>query len=321
MRDVHLLESKLGKSIVASGEYRFQCPFCLESKGSADKKYHLYFNPENGKWICFRCDSRGSRSFLFKSLGIDTASEDEKPPSGIEALEGVVSALESSKLLKSTVSASPRSISYPCEVGPIRPGTDAYMYLRYKRKWSKEKILDITTHYEMVTGYHVYDNRIFIPTHDVQTGEMVFWVARSTMGKGDNLAKYVNPKDIKKDMVFNLDKAIETGDPWVIICEGVFSAIACGENGVAIYGKTATQDQINTLCNNFDGLFVVALDGDARKEAYNLANEFDKRGKPVSVVLFPIGEDPDSVEDPMKFVSESKPFSFSGSLGDTFFGT
>lgn len=321
MRDVRLLEAKLGKSLEASGEYRFLCPFCMEEKGSADKKHHLYFNPENGKWICFRCDSRGSRNFLFKKLGIDTDSEEEKPPNGIEALEEVVSGLESSKLLKTLGGPIYREIQYPCEVGPIAPGTDAYTYLRYKRKWSKDKIYHITNHYEMVTGYHVYDNRIFIPTYDVQTEKMVFWVARSTMGNSPNLAKYVNPKDIKKDMVFNLDKAVHTGEPWIIICEGVFSAIACGKSGVAIYGKTATRDQINTLCENFRGLFIVALDGDAKREAYNLANEINSRGKLVSIATFPDGEDPDSVGDPLEYIIESVPFSFSGSMSWIFGNT
>lgn len=289
------LELKLGRPVHGTEEVRFLCPFCSDRKGSKDSKHHMYVNLRKEKWICFRCGAKGSLKYLLEKLGI-SEDVDNRQLASMEEFSGLIAGLQSVNMVKTLVGKKVK-LEYPCETKSITKGTDAYSYLRMVRKYTEQQISVFTEEYKMVTGYHVMDNRIFMPTFD-EEGDMIYWIARSCLNRDPRLPKYVNPEntsEVRKSAVFNLYKAASRGLP-IIICEGVFSAIACGNSAVALFGKTATPDQISNLCHVKVDDFIICLDGDATKEAYDLASSIYGYGKSVSVALLPYGEDPDTMD-------------------------
>lgn len=289
------LEYKLGKPVIGNDEIRFLCPFCAERKGSKDTKHHMYINFRKEKWICFRCGAKGAIKYLLEKLGI-AVDEDSRAPTSLDELNQLIAGLEVSRLIV-TDGGAKHSLQYPCDTKQIAPGTDAWSYLKNIRKYSTDQIERMANDYKMVTGYHVKDNRIFIPTFD-EYDDMVYWVARACLNRDSRLPKYVNPEntaEVSKSAVFNLYRAASLNQA-IVVCEGVFSAIACGDMGVAVFGKTATPDQVSVLCSVGISDYIVCLDSDALKEAYDLASAIQGHGKNVSVAHLPDGEDPDSME-------------------------
>lgn len=255
----------------------------------------MYVNLRKEKWICFRCGAKGSLKYLLEKLGI-SEDVDNRQLASMEEFSGLIAGLQSVSMVRTPTSKKVK-LEYPCETKEITKGTDAYSYLKVVRKYTDQQISILTEEYRMVTGYHVMDNRIFMPTFD-EDGDMVYWIARSCLNRDSKLPKYVNPEntsEVRKSAVFNLYKAASHNLP-IIVCEGVFSAIACGKTAVALFGKTATPDQISNLCHVKVNDFIICLDGDATGEAYNLAASIYGYGKSVSVVLLPYGEDPDTID-------------------------
>jgi DNA primase len=152
---------------------------------------------------------------------------------------------------------------------------------------------DTASYYKLMWGNWAGADRIFFPTFHPETGEMIFWVARMFQNEKPEAEKYVNPNGKTISCLFNLDKARQYST--VIITEGTISAIAAGKNAIATFGKNVNDDQYLMLANEDFEEFVIALDGDARQDAVDLAYYLLKAGKQVSMVLFRDGQDPASV--------------------------
>ena len=69
---VDALLSQLGEPNIVgnSDEFIWCCPFCYDVVGREDTKYHLYVNPVKGKFMCHRCETKGSAEYLLRRLGI-----------------------------------------------------------------------------------------------------------------------------------------------------------------------------------------------------------------------------------------------------------
>lgn len=294
MSAVDLLATKLGAPNHAEGssEFIFRCPFCAEEHGSEDTKGHLYVNPDKAKWICFRCSSRGTLERLFERIGLDPLTE----PDPIFSVDELAKALEAFQVTKEQ--EVPRLV-LPCEdPRPVVPGTDAFRWLHYVRGYEYEQI----DPYHLQWGRHRFtradgtvspeENRIYFPVYDLTGSKMVYWVGRKYLSSSEKSPKYVNPP-VAKTSVFNLHRAYKAD--WVILCEGVLSAMAAGPQGVALLGKTPTPAQIRLLVSLGLQEYVVSLDGDARKEAYTLCQTLLGHGCHVSMVDLPDGSDPDSL--------------------------
>ena len=259
-------------------ELRFCCPECRARKGTPDRKYHMYLNTRKGAWFCFRCSNKGRD--LSRFLGKNAIVT--QPTDNWELLDRAMGALVGTS--NNTV-AERVSVAYPCETVPVYDGADAWRYLVEQRRMSPEDV----SFYRMVFGYMESVPRVFVPTFS--HGELVYWVGRKFFTL-DPSPKYMNPS-IAKDHVFNLDRV--NLDYPVIITEGVFSGIACGRNGVSLFGKSPTMSQIRRLLECQAQDFVVALDGDALPEALEIGRFLLYGGKSVSFVQFDEGDDPDSV--------------------------
>jgi hypothetical protein len=77
------LRDHLGNPMHAPGEeVRFNSPFRghFRNPGKADRKGHLYVNPEKGVFIDYKAGLSGSLSYLFYLLGDQMPAKDDVPP-------------------------------------------------------------------------------------------------------------------------------------------------------------------------------------------------------------------------------------------------
>jgi len=133
--------------------------------------------------------------------------------------------------------------------------------------------------------YH-YRRRILIPSFDVN-GKLNFYVGRSIDNK--TKPKYINPDVDRLSVIFddiNIDWSKQ-----LIICEGVFDMIKCGENSVPLLGSELNESSLlfNKIVANHSPV-ILALDADARKKTlriYNKLLEYD-----VNVKILDVKTDP-----------------------------
>ncbi len=106
--------------------------------------------------------------------------------------------------------------------------------------------------------------RILFPIY--QNKELVAWQGRAV--DAETLPRWYLPPGFQK-CVYNADSIFPTDIP--VIAEGITSAIACGPNGVAIFGKTLTDGQAKLIADRWSTA-LIAIDPetfllDGRSEA------------------------------------------------------
>ena len=112
-----------------------------------------------------------------------------------------------------------------------------------------------------------FGGRIIVPCY--YQGDLVTFVGRDIMG--DSFRKYLNPTANKQgDFLFNYDRV--KGDR-IVVAEGVFDAIAIGENAVASFGKSLSQRQISLL-NKFKEV-IFYWDDDAYEQVERYAGRIN----------------------------------------------
>lgn len=120
-----------------------------------------------------------------------------------------------------------------------------------------------------------HGGRIVFPSFD-QNGELNFWVARAS---GRWLPKYTNPPVPASAIIFN-EMSLDFTRP-VIVCEGPFDALKCGDNAVPLLGSSLDESHIifDALVRN-GSTVIIMLDADARRKALRIAErlaEYDMR--------------------------------------------
>ncbi|HZY97133.1 MAG TPA: DNA primase [Candidatus Cybelea sp.] len=153
--------------------------------------------------------------------------------------------------------------------------------------------------------YDFYRDRLMVPTYST-TGEAIAFGGRAI---GDAEPKYLNtattPVYTKGRHLFalNLARRAAQSDRTLIVVEGYFDCIALHqagfENAVASLGTSFTPEQAAELRKYAEYVYL-CFDGDAAgssaaTKAIDVAsNVIEHAGSSVSIVLLPLGEDPDS---------------------------
>lgn len=147
--------------------------------------------------------------------------------------------------------------------------------------------------YEMgycITGEYML--RLIVPIR--MFGKLVCWQARDITKTAER--KYKNPIGSEfSRYLFNYDRA-RTFDEMVLV-EGIFDAIAVGENCVAAFGKKIGEEQKHLILKSGVRRLSIMFDADATAEDIKYAKEM-ARFIPTRFVLLPEGLDPDEI-DPM----------------------
>ena len=268
------IENLLGKSHKrARDNYAFNCPFCNHRKPKLE--INMATN-EEGKnfWECWVCQTRGqSIRSLLKQL--KTPREQ---------------AAEVLKYLPKGTYVEYKGLSIvelPKEFQPLYSASTTSVIANMVRKYLYERGLTDNDFIKYGIGYATtgdFGGRVIIPSYS-ESNQLNFFVARTYDG---NYFKYKNP-ETSKDIIF-FENLINWEQP-IILCEGVFDAMAIRRNAVPILGKSISTSLYKKIIISKVQDIYVALDTDARDKAIEIAEKFLNQGKRVFLIKLP-GKDP-----------------------------
>ena len=259
---VTTLSNVLGSYLTLKGnELAFYCPFCNHHKQK------LQVNTETQKWHCWTCNSGGKKlTSLLRKLDVD----------------------------RNTISII-REIYGDSNYNPQQEDVETKVYISLPKEYIslneppkgfnpeyKQAINYLTqrgiTQKEIVKyniGYckdGLYARRVIIPSYD-DSGRVNYFVSRSYYE--DEKMKYKNPPISKNVICF--ENQINWKEP-IILCEGVFDAIAIRRNAVPLLGKYPSKKLVEKIFFNGVKDIIISLDNDALQDAVKAANWFRKQG-------------------------------------------
>ena len=267
-----ILDNVFGSRGVSGGanELVYSCPFCNHHK----KK--LQINVETQQWHCWVCDAKGKSVFiLVKKL--------KAQKSVYEELSQIYknTKFRKDKIQKDAFVKIPEEYIHMSLKGDSLSYTHAKSYLT-KRGITEDDIIKYGIGY-CVDGE--YGGRIIVPSFD-SNGNLNYFVARSFY---NSPLKYKNPPVPKDTIIFDL--YINWSMP-VILCEGVFDAMAIKRNAVPLLGKTVQDTLLKKLVNNTKEV-IVCLDADAQDTIYKVTEKLLRNGVKVSRINLKKGDPSD----------------------------
>ena len=299
---IHLLERALNsraKKLTKTDEYMFFSPFISHYKPK------LQINISSQKWHCWVSNSGGHSLYsLFKKVNADSRYFSElKDLVFVSTKKGEVE----SKVI----------VSLPIEYKPLWKQSKSLFY-KHAIKFLKQRginEIDIKKHKIGFCDDGVYQNRIIIPSYD-ENGILNYFVGRSFMG--DNM-KYKNP-NISRDII-PFDWFIAWSYP-IVLCEGVFDAISIRTNAIPMLSKKPSKNLLRKIFEKKVKTIYIALDNDAKKDAYNLSEFFKDFGIDSKVVNLPKNEDPNDLgfERMTNLIGDTISSSFSDMISARLYG-
>ena len=254
-----------GTKLRKQDEYMYWSPFISHHKPK------LQINITTGKWHCWVSNVGGHNLFqLFKKVG---ASNEHFSELG-ELVDDV-------PRYKKTKDTSKEVVQLPKEYKPLWNGGDsivkrhALSYL-YKRGINDQDILKYDIGY---CDFGLYSNRIIIPSYD-SDGKLNFFVGRDFY---NGKMKYRN-SPTSKDII-GFDLFINWDEP-IILCEGVFDAMAFRRNAIPLFGKTIMDTLMKKIIESRVKTIYLGLDNDAIEDAVKITETFINNGIEVRMMNF-----------------------------------
>ena len=264
------IENILGKSHKrARDNHAFNCPFCNHRKPKLEINMHTN---EEGKnfWECWVCQTRGQtiRSLLYQ---LKTPKEEAQSilkflPKGAQVEYKQLSIVE-----------------LPKEFQPLYTASETSVVANIVKKYLYERGLSSNDFIKYSIGYCTtgeYGGRVVIPSYS-GSNQLNFFVARTYDG---NYFKYKNP-EASKDIIF-FENLINWNAP-IILCEGVFDALAIKRNAIPILGKSISTSLYKIIITSSVKDIYIALDDDAKDRAVEIGEQFLNQGKRVFLVNLP----------------------------------
>jgi DNA primase len=151
----------------------------------------------------------------------------------------------------------------------------------------------------------LYSNRIIIPSYD-ESMKLNYFIARDFYS---SYSKYKNPPVSKNIIVF--DSLINWNEP-IVLCEGVFDAIAIKRNAIPLLGKNIPKALFERIISKSINKVYLALDSDAMSEILKITDIFSKYNIDVYIIKLNKDTDPSDVgfEEMLKYVKNSESSSF-----------
>lgn len=271
-RLLSLLESVLGKAKKTSGDnYAFWSPFVNHHKPKLEINIKLNSNADN-PWHCWISDEKGkSIRSLFRKLKVSKEIWDEH--------NSIFSRKYRYRNDQATDQVNDQVVQLPKEYIPLwKPSTSvirkhALSYLD-RRGVSSAEVLK----YQM--GYceeGPYKHKIIVPSYD-ENGMLNYFVGRSFY---DTAFKHKNP-EVSKDVV-GFEMFVNWDLP-IVICEGVFDAIAVRMNSIPLFGKSPQSELQKKIISKGVKSVYLALDSDAFKNSLRFAESLMNNGVGVHIV-------------------------------------
>jgi DNA primase len=260
-----LLQKVLGEGkIVSKDEAMFMCPF------SHHRKPKLAVNLTTQYWQSWIDTNAKGRSIfsLFKRLQVSSNYFAE--------LSKIVKLPKNMKL----ADTEEQYVSLPYEFKRL---TETHKDFSYTKAMNYLKSRGIESYdierYDI--GYCSsgdYAGRIIVPSFDVDN-KLNYFLARDFTGNA--YLKYKNPPVSKDVVVF--ENQLDYSEP-LILCEGVFDAIAIRRNAVALLGKNLPSKLKMKIVEEGVSEVVIVLDNDAIKNATALAESMTNENIKVRLV-------------------------------------
>jgi hypothetical protein len=265
-----LLESVLGKSKKTSGDnYAFWSPFVNHHKPKLEINIKLNSNGDN-PWHCWISDEKGkSIRSLFRKLKVSKEIWDEH--------NSIFS--RKYKYRTDVTTEESKVVQLPKEYIPLwKPTTSvirkhALSYLERRGVTPAEML-------KYQIGYcedGIYKHKIIVPSYD-ENGMLNYFVGRSFY---DTTFKHKNP-DVSKDVV-GFEMMVNWDLP-IVICEGVFDAMAIRMNAIPLFGKSPQTQLQSKLIEKGVKKVYLALDSDAFQNALRFAETLMNNGVDVHMV-------------------------------------
>lgn len=265
------MDTVLGKGKPTSkGNRAYHCPECKHHKLKLEvnlDESSSHFQSYN----CWTCGFKGKKlTTLFKKIDAD--------PDKVSELRFLVKS--SPKENNSTVKVTVKKVELPKEfISLIKPPSDitakhALHYLK-ARNISREDIVKYNIGY---CEFGNYSNMIILPSYN-EEGTLNYFTARN-FNKNSTM-KYKNP-DVSRDII-GLELFINWNVP-IVLCEGIFDAIAIKRNAIPLLGKTIQKSLMKKITNSSVEKIYIALDKDAIKQALNFCESLINEGKEVYLV-------------------------------------
>jgi len=290
-----ILHNVIGRSKPSTkGNHAFHCPFCKHHKPK------LEVDPKSGVWHCWVCNEKGrTPTSLLRKLHASIALIKEMReyfPDGKTIIDDkTYDKVELPKEYRSLVASSNALIHRQAKAYITRRGITEQDIIKYNIGYCE-------------TGK--YANSIIIPSLD-KNGQINYFISRSF--EKEPKRKY-NAPSCNKNALIGLEYYINWKVP-VILCEGIFDAIALKRNAVPLFGKTIPKALMLKLVETDVKTVYLALDKDALKEAINYAQQLINLGKDVYLIELQ-GKDPSDIgfEQMTKYLHTAKQMTFSDLL-------
>jgi DNA primase len=297
---VTLVNSVLGSGkATARNNYAYHCPFCHHHKPKME--VNLTENKEGrNPWHCWACDVKGTTIYsLFKQLKVE-----------VNKFTELKSLVKTSKSIKQTQVVN--SVSLPKEFISLIDNNSNEIKTRHALAYLKSRNINQHDILKYDIGYcesGLYANMIIIPTYDAD-GRLNYFTARSF--EKDPYIKYRNPS-ASRDVIPN-EHLINWKVP-IIICEGLFDAIAIKRNAIPLLGKNIQSNLMKRIVTSVVDKIYIALDKDAIKQALRFCENLMAEGKEVYLVDM---QDKDPSEmgftNFTKLIQTTQPLTYSGLL-------
>lgn len=248
-------------------ELRVNCPMC------EDDKQHLYINTVKQVCHCFKCDYSGSWvNLVIAVTGYEywrALGELYNKPRMVDFQKAFG---DNQTRLTKTVCLPDGFVNLLHDA--TKTGKQGRGYI-HNRGFTDRHI----TYYNLGMAYSI-PCRIIIPIE----GE--YWQGRAIYGWLE--PKYINPEVDARSVIFN-SQALDLYDE-VAVCEGAFSAMAIGENAIALIGKHCTDEKFERLSKAKTQSYILAVEPEAHKEMSGLADKLSKAGKTVTMWYYGNGD-------------------------------
>jgi DNA primase len=273
-------------------DIQISCPFCEERGAGYDSKHHLHIHIDDDKQVvhCFRCGyGRSWIHFVMDVTGLpywQAVGEIYVRP---KIRDGIINGINTERVIPTVIA---QESHFPEDFQLLHKTNIKESHLALAaRRYMKHRHFPISVYRRYGIGIaESIGYRVIIPI------EQGYWQGRSIYKWLK--PKYMNPKVPARNILFNAG-ALEMYDE-VVICEGAFSAMAIGDNAIALIGKEPTDEKIERILRSNVSKFVIALEDGAFASMSKLLDVLYARGKNVVVWKYLVG---DPADDNNEFVS------------------
>jgi len=294
-----LLEVYIGKGKnLSKGDVSFYCPICKH------KNPKLIINVISGNYNCFTCHP---------------ATKGKTPVSLLKKIEAPSEAIREMKsyFLNDTTSVDvdkeQKSVSMPKEFVSLLDNSDLSLEKRQAMIYLKKRNLTDLDIKKYNIGYCAsgrYKNKVIIPSYN-KDGKINYFIARS-FEKEPKLK--IDSPECKKSEIIGFEYYINWEVP-IILCEGIFDAMAVKRNAVPLFGKTISKALMIKLLQHEVKTIYLALDEDALMESIDHAQKLLDFGKEVYLIKLE-GKDPSEIgfKGMIEYLHKAKPLTASSLL-------